>query len=159
MKLNRLTRLLGPLTHEGAPAFAQLNPEQKLRRSLMSCLLWEGEFYEDGRTIAERIAEQAMLIAPERLAEIAIEAREVGKLRHAPLLLAAVLTKTGAGKPGLVSARSRAWSSAPTSWPSSWQSTGRAASGRCRRRPRRASPARSPSSTPTSSPSTTATRP
>lgn len=103
MKLNRLTGRFGPKTHEGAPAFQQLTPEQKLRRSLMSCLLWESEFYEDGRSIAERIAEQAALLEPTRLAEIAIEAREQGNLRHAPLLLLTVLTKTGAGKPGLVS--------------------------------------------------------
>ncbi len=103
MRLNKRTGRRGPVTHEGAPAYPQLNPEQKLRRSLMSCLLWEGEFYEDGRSIAERIAEDAAVIEPTRLAEIAIAAREEAHLRHAPLLLLAVLTRTGAGKAGLVS--------------------------------------------------------
>jgi 60 kDa SS-A/Ro ribonucleoprotein len=103
MRLNKRTGQRGPATHEGAPAYPQLNPEQKLRRSLMSCLLWEGEFYEDGTSIAMRIAEQAAVLDPARLAAIAVEAREEARLRHAPLLLLAVLTKTGAGKPGLVS--------------------------------------------------------
>jgi len=52
-------------THEGAPARI-ITPEQTLRRSVLSCMLWENEFYEDGVQIA---------------------ARERMKLRHAPLLL------------------------------------------------------------------------
>ena len=42
-------------THEGAKgrAFA---PEQQLRRALMNCMLWEDQFYEDGVSIAQRIA-------------------------------------------------------------------------------------------------------
>ena len=37
-------------THEGAPAYAGLSDEQRLRRSVLSCMLWEDEFYEDGET-------------------------------------------------------------------------------------------------------------
>jgi hypothetical protein len=102
MRLNFRGRKGPNRTHEGALAFAQLTPEQKLRRSLMSCMLWENEFYEDGRTIAERIEEQAALVEPERLAELALEARSEFNLRHAPLLLLHVLAKTGARKPKLV---------------------------------------------------------
>ncbi len=88
-------------THEGAQAVPHLSVEKQLRRSVMSCLLWEGEFYEDGESIAERIAKTAALVAPEKLAAIAIEAREVFNLRHVPLLLLGVLSKTGRGN-GLV---------------------------------------------------------
>ena len=42
-------------TFEGAPAVT-LNAVQTLRRSVLSCLLWEDEFYEDGQAIADRIA-------------------------------------------------------------------------------------------------------
>ena len=45
-----------PRTHEGALA-AVITPEQALRRSVLSCMLWEGEFYEDGVQIAGRIHE------------------------------------------------------------------------------------------------------
>jgi uncharacterized protein with von Willebrand factor type A (vWA) domain len=102
MRLNKKRKDKAPRTHEGAPAYAQLTPEQKLRRSLLSCMLWEREFYEDGRSIAESIEEAARVVAPERLAEIAVEARSKFNLRHAPLLLLAVLTETGAGKRKLV---------------------------------------------------------
>jgi len=83
------------VTHEGAPAVANLSPEKQLRRSVLSCLLWEKEFYEDGATIADRIVETAAKVKPAALAALAIEAREVFNLRHVPLLLLDVLSKTG----------------------------------------------------------------
>jgi len=74
-------------THEGAPA-AKITPEQALRRSVLSCMLWEGEFYEDGVQIAGRIRELVPQVSADRVAALAVEARERMKLRHAPLLLA-----------------------------------------------------------------------
>jgi 60 kDa SS-A/Ro ribonucleoprotein len=73
-------------THEGAPA-AKITPEQALRRSVLSCMLWEGEFYEDGVQIAGRIRELVPKVPAEKVAALAVEARERMKLRHAPLLL------------------------------------------------------------------------
>ena len=73
-------------THEGALA-AAITPEQALRRSVLSCMLWEGEFYEDGIQIAGRIRELVPQVPADRVAALAIEARERMKLRHAPLLL------------------------------------------------------------------------
>lgn len=71
-------------THEGARA-SHINPEQQLRRLVMSCLLWEGEFYVDGKAIAEQIREAVGRVKPDAAARIAIEAREQSKLRHVPL--------------------------------------------------------------------------
>jgi 60 kDa SS-A/Ro ribonucleoprotein len=82
-------------THEGAPAFGHLKPIEQLRRSVLSCLLWESEFYEDGKSIADRIAETAAKVKPAELASLAIEARKVFNLRHVPLLLLDTLSKTG----------------------------------------------------------------
>ena len=76
----------GARTHEGAPA-RHLSPELQLRRSVLACLLWESQFYEDGIEIAGRIAELVPKVAAEKVAALAIEAREQMKLRHAPLLL------------------------------------------------------------------------
>jgi 60 kDa SS-A/Ro ribonucleoprotein len=91
------------VTHEGAPASGHLKPLEQLKRSLLSCFLWEKEFYEDGQSIADRIRAAAEKCAPEDVALLAITARSVHNLRHAPLLLLEVLSRTGAGKPGLVS--------------------------------------------------------
>lgn len=86
------------VTFEGAPAVV-LTAEQQLRRSVLSCLLWEDEFYEDGLAIADRIAALASTVAPQVTADLAIEAREIFKLRHAPLMLLVALTRTGSGTP------------------------------------------------------------
>ncbi len=75
-----------PRTHEGARA-AKITPEQALRRSVLSCMLWENEFYEDGEQIAGRIRLLVPYVAAEKVAALAVEARERMKLRHAPLLL------------------------------------------------------------------------
>jgi 60 kDa SS-A/Ro ribonucleoprotein len=84
-------------THEGAPAALHLTVEQQLRRSVLSCLLWETEFYEDGQSIADRIVALAQKAPPAVVAALAVEARGRFNLRHAPLLLISVLAKTGAG--------------------------------------------------------------
>jgi hypothetical protein len=81
-------------THEGAVA-CRINPEQQLRRSVMACMLWENSFYEDGISIANRIADAVTKVAPEKVAAIAIEARESMKLRHVPLLLCRELARNG----------------------------------------------------------------
>jgi 60 kDa SS-A/Ro ribonucleoprotein len=72
--------------HEGAPA-QNLSAEQQLRRSVLACMLWEDQFYEDGVLISGRIRELVAKVAPEQVAELAVEARMQMKLRHAPLLL------------------------------------------------------------------------
>ncbi len=84
-------------THEGAPAARHLTVEQQLRRSVLSCLLWEKEFYEDGQSIGDRIVALAEQAPPAMVAALAVEARTTFNLRHVPLLLIAVLAKTGAG--------------------------------------------------------------
>lgn len=96
-RINTLTRNQN-FTHEGAPA-AHIDAEQMLRRSVMSCLLWEKEFYEDGEEIAERIVKLArgMKDKPWIVSRIAIEARERSHLRHMPLLLLSVLAEIGKG--------------------------------------------------------------
>lgn len=85
------------VTHEGGSAVPALSLEKQLRRSVMSCLLWEDEFYESGIAIAERITDLAEKVKPQVLAQIAIEARSVYNLRHVPLLLLDTLSKTGKG--------------------------------------------------------------
>jgi 60 kDa SS-A/Ro ribonucleoprotein len=83
-------------THEGAPA-KRINPELQLRRSVLACLLWEDGFYEDGKSIGERISELAAEVKPDVVAKLAIEARHEQHLRHAPLLLLKALVKHGRG--------------------------------------------------------------
>lgn len=94
MQLN-IPRQVTAQTHGGQPAFPHTNPIQQLRRSVLSCLLWESEFYEDGQSIADRIVETAAKVTTDQLAALAIEARTVHNLRHVSLLLLCELAKRG----------------------------------------------------------------
>jgi len=76
----------GDRTHEGAPA-RHISDELQLRRSVLACMLWEDQFYEDGVAIAGRIRELVAKVPVGKVAALAVEAREKMKLRHAPLLL------------------------------------------------------------------------
>jgi len=82
----RLNKIVRAFTRQGARAI-RFTPEMELKRALMNCLLWESHFYEDGVSIAGRIKALVPKVAPARVAQLAIEAREVMKLRHAPLLV------------------------------------------------------------------------
>lgn len=82
-KINKFTPAR---THEGAKGRA-FGPEQELRRAVMNALLWEDQFYENGVSIAERVAGLVPQVEPETVAAIAIAAREEMKLRHMPLLI------------------------------------------------------------------------
>ena len=85
-RLNLMNLNFGARTHEGAPA-RNISTELQLRRSVLACLLWVGQFYEDGVEIAGRIAELVPKVAAEKVAALAVEGREKMKLRHAPLSL------------------------------------------------------------------------
>jgi hypothetical protein len=98
MRLNTASNISRPRTHEGGPA-RHISPEAALRRSVLSCLLWEKTFYEDGKDIADRILETAAKCDPEYVQELAIEARNVYGLRHAPLML--LLDQIRRGGPGV----------------------------------------------------------
>ena len=82
------------LTHGGAVTRTG-NPEQVLRRSVMACLLWEDQFYEDGVAIADRIVETAKLVSTDTLKALAVEARTKFNLRHVPLMLLLELVRRG----------------------------------------------------------------
>ena len=84
MKINR--HVPAPRTAQGAIA-SRINPELQLRRSVMACLLWEDAFYEDGVSIADRIAMLIPKVEADAVQRIALEARNEMKLRHVPLLI------------------------------------------------------------------------
>lgn len=86
LNIMKLAHLGRAKTHEGALA-KTISAEAQLRRSVLACLLWESQFYEDGVEIAGRIAELVPKVAPGKVALLAVEARTNMKLRHAPLLL------------------------------------------------------------------------
>lgn len=79
-------------THEGAPA-RHISALDELKRSVLSCFLWESGFYEDGVEIANRIKSLAHKCNAKDVAELAVYARSEMHLRHVPLLLCRELAR------------------------------------------------------------------
>lgn len=73
-------------THEGGKA-KKITPLQELKRSSLACMLWENTFYEDGKSIGDRIASLSHKVSAEDLSSLAIMARKDYKLRHLPMWL------------------------------------------------------------------------
>lgn len=92
MKLNTAVQTQPTFTHEGARA-AQTDSFHELKRSVLTCLLWENTFYEAGSSIAARIAELIPQVKPEQVAALACEARDRMQLRHVPLFIVSELSK------------------------------------------------------------------
>jgi len=89
-------------THEGAVA-QRVSAKLELRRTVLTCLLWEDAFYEKGSDIALRIAELVRKNKAEDVAKLAREARTAMQLRHVPLFLTRELAR-GKGTGPLVAA-------------------------------------------------------
>jgi hypothetical protein len=91
--LNAATRTAKtPLrTAEGGRAVG-IGKVAQLQRLLNACLLWEDNFYSDGKSVADLMRELVREVPAEKVAELAIKAREEQKLRHAPLLIVYEMT-------------------------------------------------------------------
>lgn len=91
--MSKLNKSPKPIhTAEGGRA-KRINVKQLLERTVLSCLLWEREFYEGGVSIADRISEVVKMNKVEDVATIAIKARSEYHLRHVPLLIVCEMTK------------------------------------------------------------------
>jgi 60 kDa SS-A/Ro ribonucleoprotein len=95
MKTNAKTKNTA-VTHEGAPAIPS-KPLTELRRAVLACLLFEDTFYESGVAIADRVKALVPHVPPEKVAQLAIDARTKYKLRHMPLFLVRELARTAKG--------------------------------------------------------------
>ncbi len=96
MRTNQRRKSAPKFTHEGARA-ANISLDDQLRRSVMSTMLFEDTFYEDGQDIHDRIKDLAAKVKPSTLSQLAIEARTSGNLRHVPLLLAREMARNHQG--------------------------------------------------------------
>jgi GNAT superfamily N-acetyltransferase len=91
-KMNVWKRMFPATTHEGAVA-QKISAKAELRRTVLTCLLWEDAFYEKGAGIAARIAELVRANKAEDVAALAREARSDLQLRHVPLFLVRELAR------------------------------------------------------------------
>jgi 60 kDa SS-A/Ro ribonucleoprotein len=82
-------------TYNGAPTTVKLSKEQELRRAVLTCMLWEREYYQSGHETADRIRKLATELPFDVVANLAVEARGAYKLRHVPLWLLVALVDSG----------------------------------------------------------------
>lgn len=88
-RVNKEVKLAGGY---GAYAAEQVD-SALLRRSVLSCLLWEDLFYQSGSSVVKQICDLVPKTEPKEVFDIAVEARTKQKLRHVPLLLAREMAK------------------------------------------------------------------
>lgn len=86
-----------PRTHEGALSI-NASAAKELRRTVMANMLFEDTFYESGVDAATRMADLIKRVSFQDAAQIAIDARERMKLRHAPLFLLREILRTHKGR-------------------------------------------------------------
>ena len=73
-------------THEGAVA-VEVNAYERLKRTVLACMLFENQFYEDGVKAVDRIKELCAKVKCHEIIFLALDAAQKYKLRHIPLLL------------------------------------------------------------------------
>jgi len=86
-----------PVTHEGAIS-VNVSAAKELRRTVSACLLFEDTFYESGVDSATRMADLIKRVSFADAAQIAVDAREKMKLRHAPLFLVREMLRIHKGR-------------------------------------------------------------
>ena len=91
--INRVVRTMA--TNSVGTRVPQVNAERQLKRLTLASMLWEDQFYLDGKTHAELVRDLVAKVAPQKVSALALEARTKFKLRHIPLLLARELARHG----------------------------------------------------------------
>ena len=86
MKINVPFKRPPVFTHEGAKS-SHITPYQQLKRLTMACMLWEDNFYVDGKKSAEVIEEVCQKCSALEILVVALDCHQKGLLRHIPLFL------------------------------------------------------------------------
>ena len=90
MRINSSTKgteaKISPSTYGGGVG-SKIKPLEELRRSVLTCMLFENTFYEKGSDVADRIKDLVTKNKPQDVALLAREARDRMNLRHTPLFL------------------------------------------------------------------------
>ena len=91
LKANQVT--VGEIAGQVTDMAAARTNIQQLRRLVLANLLWENIAYADGVSITDEIKRLIPLCDAKEVAELAVEARTMQKLRHTPLFLAVEMCK------------------------------------------------------------------
>lgn len=84
-----------PSFNSAGTVVPKINKEQQLVRMTLAHMLWEDQFYVDGKTSAQVMQELIKQVDPNFVANLAVHARHNYKLRHIPLFLTRELARNG----------------------------------------------------------------
>lgn len=90
--INKKAKAVVTQTHGGALTI-EVNALEQLKRTVMTCMLWEDSFYENGISVHDRIVDLVSKVSAKQAFDIAVAARNESKLRHVPLLIARTMAK------------------------------------------------------------------
>ena len=94
-KVSELGQLLRDKINSVGTKVPTISPEQQLNRLVLASMLWEKQFYLDGKSHAELVGELVAQSSAIAVSNLAIMARDKFKLRHIPLLLTRELARHG----------------------------------------------------------------
>ena len=93
--LGQLLRDKLEATNSVGTSVKAISPEKQLMRLTLASMLWEKQFYLDGKEQAELISDLVKQVSPAITGALAVTARDKFKLRHIPLLLTRELARHG----------------------------------------------------------------
>lgn len=82
-----------------ARASREMGAYEKAQRTLMTAMLGEDTFYEDGKSIMDRLGSYVPNLTKDQCKRLLTESKDVAKLRHAPAFLAVKMLKNGYADP------------------------------------------------------------
>ena len=91
--INRVVRK--PAFNSVGTPVKSIGVERQLQRVTLASMLWEKQFYLDGKSHAELVRALVAKANPEKVSQLAQDARTKFKLRHIPLLLVRELARSG----------------------------------------------------------------
>lgn len=94
--MNTQSNFPSAVTAEGAKA-KNIKPVDQLRRLVMACMLWEDNFYVNGKDVVTMIKEICNELSAQDILMQALQCHTLGNLRHIPLLLIVEALKKQSG--------------------------------------------------------------
>lgn len=82
-------------SNSAGTSVASITPEKMLKRLTLAHMLWEDQFYVDGKSNAAYLADLVKQVSPDLVAETALQARDRYKMRHVPLFILRELARVG----------------------------------------------------------------
>ena len=93
--LNRTARAPRMVANHEGLSVPTVSAENMLRRVVLANMLWEDQFYIDGKSNADILKSAVTRVDPKLAQDLALEARERFNLRHVPLQILRELARVG----------------------------------------------------------------